>query len=243
MAEEGQKKITIGPKKTGPPTGSFVSREKVLGEIQEQQLDALERSQDDAKKAKSEEDEKKRVEAIDKLLPKDINASFGEVPYAIFKEKFQSVWDQIADKSHLARGFCTYTSEPAPNVEVSIRTLRSGEMKFLRRFTPNTDPMKDPSMYMEEDSLFRSVRFVLAVMAFDGNDLPEVEIPRSRMVSGEEVEAWLEDKQVKDRFNWLDVLPEELTDTIAGAFVDLSLAYRYALQENLKNQFAPPSHS
>lgn len=246
MAEEEVKKVRIGPKSPKSPTaptGSFVSKEKVIGDIQEKQLKALERSQDDAKKAKADEKEQKRLDAIDKLLPKEIAASFGDVPYDIFKERFKSIWDQIADKTHLARGYCVYAFSPLPNVTVSIRTLRSGEMKFLRRFTPSTNPTEDPARYMDEDSLFRDVRFVMAVTLFDGGELPEIPIPKERILSKEDIEEWMKDRQVSDRFDWVDSLPEELTGTIAGAFMDMSLAYRYGLQENLKNQFAPPSHS
>jgi hypothetical protein len=235
-----QRRPKIGPT---APTGSFTSKEKIVDKIQEDKIRELENAQADAKKAEAEAAEQRRIEAIDKLLPKEVNASFGEVPFEFFKERFQTVWTQIAEKTHLTRGFCTYTFDVAPGLSVTIRTLKSGEMKFLRRFTPTTDPAENPAQYMDEDSLFRNVRFVIAVTEFDGNPMPDIEIPKKRLLKDEDLEEWLGTKAVADRFDWVDDLPEELTDAVAGTFVDLSIAYRNALQENLKNQFAPPSHS
>jgi len=223
--------------------GSFTSREKILDNIQEDKLRALETSQADAKKAKAESEKKSRLDAIDKLLPSDVNASFGNLPFNIFKERFQTVWDQVAEKTHLSRGYCDYSFEAAPNLQVTIRSLKSGEMKFLRRFTPATNPSEDAATYMDEDTLFCNVRFAIAVSNFDGNHLPSISVPKRRLLTKEDTDAWLDDPDVRSRLDWVDDLPEELKDFIAGVFVDLTIAYRFALQENLKNQFAPPSHS
>ena len=240
MPEE-QKKVKITAPRAATPGGSFMSREKVLGDIQEQKIRELETAQTNAKEAKATEDEQKRLDAINKLLPEHVASSIGEVPYDFFKAQFQTVWDQVAEKTHLSSGYCTYDWEVAPGVSVTIRTLKSGEMKFLRRFTPITDPSEDPAQYMDEDSLFRNVRFVIALMSFDSYELPALSIPKSRRLTKEMIDEWMQDAQVNDRFDWVDDLPEELGDKISGVFVDLSLAYRFALQENLKNQFAPPS--
>jgi len=242
MAEEPRRPVIRPPQKSGSQ-GSFVSREKVLGDIQEDKIRALENAQADAKRGKAEADEEKRVAAINKLLPDEVAASFGDLPYAIFKERFQTIWDQVAEKLHLSRCYCTYTFEPSPNTSVTIRTLRSKEMKFLRRFTPVTDPADSPAQYMDEDSVFRYVRFVIGVTEYDGNEMPEVTLPKKRLLTPEDMEAWMEDKYVSDRLDFFEDQPEELSDRIAGAFMDVSMAYRYALQENLKNQFAPPSPS
>ena len=240
MSDE-QKRPKIAP--TASPGGSFTSREKILGDIQEEKIRELENAQADAKKAKAEADEAERIKAIDKLLPPDVSASFGELPYAIFKERYQTVWNQVSEKTHLTRGWCDYTFEAAPNLQATIRTLKSKEMKFLRRFTPTTDPAENPAAYMDEDSLFRNARFEIAVTTFAGTHRPAVEIPKKRVHTEKDVEEWMNSKPVADRFDWVGDLPEELTDTIAGIFMDLSLAYRFALQENLKNQFAPLSRS
>jgi hypothetical protein len=237
---EGQRKMNIGPK-AATPGGSFTSRDKILGDIDEQKLRSMENAQSDAKQAKTDADEKERLDAIDNLLPKEVGSSFGEVSYAMFKERYETVWTQVADKMHLSRGFCIYEWEVAPDVSVMIRTLKTGEMKFLRRFTPVTDPAEDPAKYLDEDALFRNARFVIAVTRFDGQELPDVDVPKARILTQDIVTAWMNDTPVSDRFDWVYDIPEELGDKIAGVFVDLSIAYRFALQENLKNQFAPPS--
>lgn len=234
------RKPRIGPAK---PQGSFMSREKIIGEIQEDKIRELENAQADAKKAKAEADEKKRLDAIDKLLPLEVTTSFGEVPYEVFKERFQSVWDQVARKTHLTSGFCTYTFEAAPDFYVTIRTLKNREMKFLQRFTPLTDPAENPAKYLDEDTLMRNVRFVLAVVDYGGNPMGDIEIPRTRVLSDEDVTEWLKSKTVASRLDWVDDLPAEFADHVTGTFVDLTTAYRFALRENLKNQFAPPSPS
>lgn len=237
---DAPKQVKIGPKAT-TPAGSFMSRDKILGDIDEAKLRSLESSQVDAKEAKATAEEQKRIDEIDALLPKDVPSSIGEVSYAFFKQRFQTVWDQVAEKTHLTSGYCTYTWEVAPGVNVTIRTMKSGEMKFLRLFTPTTDPVEDAAKYLKEDSLFRTVRFVMGVTMFDGSDLPTIPTPRPRVVEDDTTAKWLTAPAVAQRFDWADDLAEELTDKIAGVFVDLSTAYRFALQENVKNQFAPPS--
>lgn len=236
---EDQRKVVIKPKSV--PSGSFVSKEKIIGEIQEDKIREMERAQDDAKQAAVDEAEKQRLEAIEALLPKTVGASFGEVPYAVFKDRFKTVWSQVTEKIHLAHGCCTYAFEPAPNLPITLRTMKNREMKFLRRFTPATDPGDDAAKYMEEDTLFRNVRFIIGVTHFDGTELPALPIPKNHVLDADVTSKWLEDPHVSKRLDWAEDLPEELMDVVGGAFLDLTMAYRYALQENLKNQFAPPS--
>jgi hypothetical protein len=53
------------------------------------------------------------------------------------------------------------------------------------------------------------------------------------------VEKWLALPDVKARHAFLDSLPDEIVEVMSGVLSDIVVAYRLALTENLKNQFAP----
>jgi len=71
------------------------------------------------------------------------------------------------------------------------------------------------------------------VVAFGGRELPGLPMPES------DLESWKKLQIVKGRLEMFDNFSEEIVDGLAGLITDTIFAYRLALQENLKNRYAP----
>lgn len=229
MAEAG--KIPINPH-----GGSFVSQGLIKDRIDATKAEkAVNTAQTDAEKAKGDEAEKKRLDEINRLLPDRVASSMGEMSFSTFKSVYKDIWEQVENKDHLARGFCTFERELAPGLKVGLRTFRSGELRQIRRFTSATLPTQDFHKYLDEEYRYRTARLIVGVTSYAGNEMPAVplEFPEGS------VEKWLAMNDVKTRAAWLDALPDEIVEAMSGTLSDVALAYRLALTENLKNRFAP----
>jgi hypothetical protein len=215
------------PKVTGGPRGSFISEAKVKEAIQAGKAAEEE-------KPPSQEEDAPEEEEKDENIPEKVNSALGFIPYKTFKKVYKEVWEQVKSKQHLAQGYCLYTEEMAGGVEVTMRTFRTGEMKILRRLAPAANPDTDFQKYLDEDMEHRSFQIILGLVRFDGQDLPEIPLPTG------DIGKWRKSDEVQARLRWVDDLPEEMTALLGSVLADVTIAYRYALRENLKNQYALP---
>jgi hypothetical protein len=227
-------KVDLG-KKPGHP-GSFVSAAAIQEKIEASRAaEEINKSQTDAEKEKADAREAERIREIDALLPEMVMSCLGEVSFETFKKWYKPIWDQIASKDHLARGYCIFENEPAPNLKIGYRTLRGNEMRILSKLSPTTLPTVDTVKYAEESYLFRFVRLALGVLGWDGTQLAPITAPKA----GVDTREWLKTPEVASRIEFLESLPDEVVDVMAATLSDIAQAYRLALQENLKNRYAP----
>lgn len=221
-----------------PPSGSFVSKDKIVEAVQAQKAaEEINRTQTDVEKEKAEAADKARIEEIDRLLPRRVLSSYGEISYETFKSFYASIWEQVKEKEHLAIGYCTFVGEALPGVTVTLRTLRTRENRAILRWMPVIEPGGN-ILNQEADAYYRSVRLALALTNFDGNDLPP--LPE---ISPGDPDAWIKQPMVAQKIEWLDKLPEEVVFHLGGVLADVTNAFRLALRENLKNLSAPLSRS
>lgn len=212
--------------------GSFTGA-KALDNIQRKRTEeAIERGRS-GEKGEGEKDEKQieRERQIDELLPKEVASALGAVSFETFKRMYKGVWDQIESKEHLAKGFCAHTKEIAKGLSVTFRTLRANETQVVNQFAP--DPNDNFKKYVGDDSEYRKIQLAIGIKEFDGKENPPIELPKG------DFKEWKESQAVKERFNWIDGLPEELVAIMSSVLGDVTIAYRLALRENLKNQLAP----
>lgn len=212
----------------------MVSKEKVENAIRANQAkDQITRSQDDAEASRAEEEEKKKDAEIDALLPEFLESSiFGRISYRTFKKAYESIWEQISDKTHLARGYCVHSAKPEPGLEISFRTMRSNETAYLNTLVAKAEDYGD---FVGEELKYRSARLAVAITGFGEMDLPDL----GEALSKSGLKEWYEVDAVQSRLEWLGKLPEELVNSMSGILTDIVVAYRLAIRENLKNQLAP----
>lgn len=213
--------------------GSFVPAAAIQDKIEAHKAATqINQASTDADKAKDDAKEVARLKEIDDLLPKEVFCSVGKLSFDTFRQRYKTVWEQVANKDHLARGHCVFTHEIAPSVKVIYRTLRGNEMRFLSRMAPSTSATVDRVKFSDEGYQFRLMRVILGVTEWDSRALSPLPIP----TLADRVEDWLVLPDVSARMKMFEGLPEELLDLMAGILSDVSNAYHYALQENLKNQ-------
>lgn len=218
--------------------GSFVSKDKIVEAVQAQKTaEEINRTQTDVEKEKADAADKARIEEIDRLLPKRVLSSHGEISYETFKGIYASIWEQVKEKEHLSIGFCTFKGEALPGVIVTLRTLRTRENRAIIRWMPSVDP-GGGILNQEADAYYRSIRLALALTNFDGNELPP--LPE---ISPTDPDSWIKHPTVVQKVDWLDKLPEEVVFHLGSVLADVTNAFRLALRENLKNLSAPPSRS
>jgi hypothetical protein len=229
------KDAEIGPAGSGQdmPTGSFTGS-KAIEKIQRKKAEeAVERGM--AKEKEGGEEDKKQSEndrKIDELLPKEVNSALGMVSFAQFKDMYKEIWEQVESKEHLSKGFCTHTRDIAKNLPVTFRTLRTNETEIVNQFAPDPND-QNFSHYMSTDSMYRKIQLAIGIKEFDGRESRTLELP------DDDFDKWKKSTVVVERFNWVDGLPEELTAIMSAILADVTIAYRLALRENLKNQLAP----
>jgi hypothetical protein len=223
----------VGPAKgSGSQTGSFTGS-KALEDIQKRRLEeAVERgkTQDESGEEKVKEKDERELE-VDKLLPKKVSSVLGEVSFDTFKKMYKGIWDQVESKEHLAKGFCSHSQDLSTGLSVTLRTFRVDEARIINRVAP--DPQIEFREYYDKESDYRTIQLILGVQEFDGKDLPKLNLP------GEDFDKWRESDDVRGRFRWIHGLPEELIALMSSILTDITIAYRIALRENLKNQLAP----
>lgn len=210
------------------PKGSFISEDKVKEMIGGENPKTEKPPSDEEAKEPEESEEG----APENDVPERINSALGVVSYKTFKRRYKEVWDQVEDKRHLAQGFCLYSTAIAEGIDVTLRSFRTREMKVLRRLAPTANPDTDLQRYLEQDFEHRSFQIILGLVRFEGVDLPEIPLPES------DIETWKKSEEVQSRLRWVDDLPEMVTELLGGVLADVTIAYRYALRENLKNQYA-----
>lgn len=216
--------------------GSFVSASEIRDKIDAQQAAVqIAQGQTDAEKEKIAAQEAARLKEIDELLPKELICSVGRMSFDTFKRRYKTIWDQVSSKDHLARGYCIFEHEAAPGVKTSYKTMRSVEMRLLSRVSPTTPAATDPIKYADEGYQYRLVRVAMGVLEWDGRQLAPLPLPGS----SDPVGAWLALPDVAARLKMFENLGDELLDLLLGTLNDVTNAYRLALQENLKNQYAP----
>lgn len=230
-----QKDAEIGPAGAGTEqsTGSFTGA-KAIDDIQRKRTEEAVARGRSSEGAEEEKDEKQveRDKKIDDLLPKEINSALGTVSFETFKEMYKEVWEQVESKEHLAKGFCTHTREIAKSLSVTFRTLRARETQIVNQFAP--DPQqREFGKFVDSDSEYRKIQLAIGIREFDGRENPPIELPK------DDFEAWKKSQSVVERFRWVDGLGEELVAVMSGILADVTIAYRLALRENLKNQLAP----
>lgn len=215
--------------------GSFMSAEKLRDQIQ------AKRAEEEVTQAKAPSEatpeDSKIAEEVDKMLPREVPTSYGRMSYAAFKALYSAVWDQVRDKDHLAVGYCSHEGEAMPGVMVKMRTLKAKENRAMLKWTPSVDitgAVVDPGV----EAVYRNVRLAVALMHFNGDDLPALPA-----LTPEVADKWMGEPVVKQTIEWLDNLPEEVVFQLAGVMADITNAMRFALRENLKNRLAPPSLS
>lgn len=223
-----EKDVRIGPTQPGSFGGA-----QALEQIQERRTaEAIERGRAEEKAGKEKHKETdERDKEIESLLPKKIASVFGEIPFKTFKKMYKSVWEQVENKEHFARGFCTFSYDVSKNLPIVFRTFRVNETVVINRFA--ADPGLDFNKFIVKDSAYRTIQLVLGIQEFDGKELEPLKMPTG------DFDEWKDSEAVQARFDWIGGLPEELTALMSGILTDVTIAYRLALRENLKNQFAP----
>jgi hypothetical protein len=235
---ESVPKVKINPK------GSFVSREALESQLRqhrdtEKSIEGAQAAQDESK---VEAEKRDRNIKIDEILPETVFSVLDDevpLPFQTFKAVYRVIWDQVADKTHLARGYCTFDT-PINGVSIRLRTLKTFESKALQRLIPS--PAMANNNYEEfvvRQSNFRDARVVTGMMSYDGQEMADLGV----MLKSKMPLDWLASSEVVERKEFLDTLPEAVTDMIAGTLSDISRAYRLATRENLKNLLAPLLHS
>jgi len=223
------KEVKVGPS----PMGSFTGAHAIARIERERAEKAIEEGEKKAEASKEEDVEKdEREKEIDKLIPSKITTSIGPMPFESFKRWLSPIWDQVASKEHLARGFCTVDRDIS-GIHVVFRTFRSREMRIINSFSPVSNPDTDFSKYLDEDATYRAIQIVFGITEFDGKTVPQVKFPDG------DLQTWRDSEDLKARLNWVDALPEELLSLMNAVLGDVTIAYRLALRENLKNQLAP----
>lgn len=236
--------MTNVPKKISiKPPGSMVSKEALETSLRDATPVS---SVESAQKKQSEEAEelKKqlRERQIDSLLPKFVFSAFSdteEMAFDLFKDIYSTVWDQVKDKTHLARGYVDF-SIVVHGAPITVRTFKSGESRALQLLVPPPDMGRtDYGAYLAAETQYRNARLILGLMEYDGTRLGD---------TGQELvklgaKAWLKDEIVEGRLKVIDSMPEIMVEAISGILSDVTWAYRYATRENLKNQLAPLSPS
>ena len=230
-------KIKIqGPGSFGVNRGELEGKLRAHRDSETSGIEQAEKDQEEAAKTQAQEE---RDRQIDDLLPSRVFSLFGDVAYGIFKEYYKVIWDQVADKTHLARGFCTFNTEVQPDLPVTVRTFRAKEFRQLQYLAPQ--PGEDAREFLTAQIKFRNARVSVALISFDNDGEPFADL--GNLLAEKGLEDWLDDDVVKTRFDWLDEMPEEMLAAISAVISDVTQAYRLAVQENLKNQFAPLSPS
>jgi len=226
------KEVQVGPHRE-TPTGSFTGAHALDRIERERAEKAIEEGKRKAEAGKEVEEEKdERDKEIDKLLPAKITSSIGPMAFDSFKKWYSSIWDQVVSKEHLARGFCTMTRDIS-GISVVFRTFRSKEMRIINSFSPVSNPDSNFGKYLEEDAAYRAIQIVFGITEFDGKTVPQIGFPTG------DLQAWREGADLKARLDWVDTLPEEMVSVMNAILADVTIAYRLALRENLKNQLAP----
>lgn len=216
------------------PSGSFVSQETIRDGIDASKAsEAVNQAQTDSEKARKDAADQKRIDEINKLLPEEVFCVLGKVSFRLFKQIYKTVWDQVENKDHLARGYVICERELSPGLPVQVRSFRTKEMRTITQFSPVTSPEGSQTKLADETFTFRNVRLALGVVAFGGRELPGLPMPES------DLESWKKLQIVKGRLEMFDNFSEEIVDGLAGLITDTIFAYRLALQENLKNRYAP----
>lgn len=228
------------PKISIKSKGSFGLSQEVLEEQLLAHRDAgnkVQQVEKDKVEAEKEKIQQERDKKIDDLLPRDVFCIFGEVSFGTFKEYYKDVWAQVADKVHLAKGFCSFKKELQPGLPVTVRTFKAKEFRQLQYLAPS--PGDNYRGYLEDQIKFRSARLAVSITQFDTEEFPDL----GALLAEKGVDNWEKMDIVKERIDWLDNFPEEMLSAMSALVTDVTQAYRLAVQENLKNQLAPLSPS
>lgn len=225
----------------GKPGGSMLPAGFVEDKRREKDLSALDDAaskQNRVAEDKEDQQEEKRKKRVDDLLPQKVESAYGEITYKQFKQIYADVFEGVTEKEHWATGFVTHSAKLPGGSEFKMRNFQRSEGDAIRSLMPRGTVMGGgtPDSFYLENSRFVSVRIIVALMEFDGQQ--QVPLPILTISGADE---WLKSANVVKSIAFLDRLPDQLVTFMDAVVNDIMVAYNAAATENLKNQLAPLS--
>jgi len=179
--------------------------------------------------------------------PEIQSVSLGRMPLSEFSSYFKSVWDQVADKRFMARGYVTFDTTIA-GTQFSVRTLRRCEESALALWSPSMAVESDPRFSSEDrhvahgDAVARQMASSLRRLAvhLDGGVFLDnrVELPK---LTTDTAASWLSSPAVINLLASLDNLDAGLIAALMDVAYDVELARACALRENIRNPSKTPT--
>lgn len=189
--------------------------DKVLRAIEE---DALAKKATTAANSDPEDTEEFDLSS---LLPEKVRSIIGEIPYELFKSRYESVFEDILNGEHLVSGYVLFSLQIG-KIAVSVRGLTKKEAAFCASFySMENDDQFAAAMGLDEASRYRLALSVRSVNSMTFPVLPAV---------GSD---WMNDDTVKQVLDTIDGWDETFTMTLVNLLGDIEEAKRLAIQESL----------
>lgn len=175
------------------------------------------------------EAKEKAVEDLDKAvtaqLPEEVVTAAGTLPYATFKSRFEDIYEQVADKSHLLNGRVTHTFTIS-GMSITMRSLKNRERSAL---LPLLNPGQTDADTAKNDMAYRAYILTLAISRIGEVSFPDLKL------TPDTLNTWMANEQIKQAVEFLCDMDESFFTILFALFMDLNTAKHYALVENLKN--------
>jgi hypothetical protein len=208
--------------------GSFVRQSDIAKSLSDKQK-AVESLADKTKGPSLAEVKEKAGEELDKAitsqLPEEVLTAAGPLSYNAFKARFEDVYAQVSDKSHLMTGRVTHTYTLS-GMSITMRSLRNRERAAL---LPLLNPGSNDAETAKNDVKYRTYLLTLAVARIGDVNFPDLKL------TPDTLEAWLSNEKIKQAEEFLSDMDESFFTVLFALFMDLNTAKHYALIENLKN--------
>lgn len=215
--------------------------------------DEIKRERAEATVAAKEREEKEREKVADTnkngesaenkatpILPETVDSAvYGTLKFEDFKEKYESVFDQVRDKVHLTKGYVEFETELGGQ-KIALSSLTKGQQRFVN-FVARGDASMTKMPSLDEQEEFGRWFLLMAITKAGAKD---VRLPKPPRISSSDfekdktedaVKAYLEDKQVESKLTWLDDLANEVYQHLFNIVTDLMTAVFLAVREDVLN--------
>lgn len=181
---------------------------------------------------KHEAEQQSQIEKeVESKLPENVRSEvLGIVSYAEFKKTYQSIWDQVIDKSHLIFGRIKFETKLAGN-QLVVQSMTQREQKALAFYEPSPIGFKEvtPQIRAEQIIDYNVKRIVTQVTV-----IGDMRFALSKLTPDTR-DKWVTDAATVAAMDVVLDMDPMIVNHIIGLFNDLDSAKYYALVENLRN--------
>ena len=169
-------------------------------------------------------EEKEEAEAPESNLPEELQSAYGIIKMGAFREKYASVFEQVASASHLITGRVTFEFSIG-QTKVTLQTLRQKEKYVV-----------DQILSLSEDDSLASlqkhgmVRLALSLVAMGEQKFPL--LPQALPADSDKL---LKEKVVKQRYEYVEGLDSDFYSFLFNVMEDVAVAKRIAFVDVLPN--------